>query len=187
MEKFVQRISTPICEISVVVEADGTIEMHIDADLWEYSTDIELTKMECERLSQILEIAKALLHEARIIVMDEPTASLTPLETRQLFAIIDGLRSRGLGIIYISHRLEEIFRINDRIVVLRDGTKVGERKVNAVDRPGLIAMMVGRPLTEECPKHGGGIGEPRLVVSGLRRGRAVTGVSLKFAGARSWR
>jgi ABC-type sugar transport system ATPase subunit len=101
---------------------------------------------------QILEIAKALLHEARIIVMDEPTASLTPLETRQLFAIIDGLRSHGLGIIYISHRLEEIFRIADRIVVLRDGTKVGERRVNAVDRPGLIAMMVGRPLAGGGPR-----------------------------------
>lgn len=138
----------------------------------------------CRRLTmaqqQILEIAKALLHEARIIVMDEPTASLTPLETRQLFAIIDGLRSRGLGIIYISHRLEEIFRIADRIVVLRDGTKVGERKVNAVDRPGLIAMMVGRPLTEEFPKRERRIGEPRLVVSGLRRGRAVKGVSLEI-------
>ena len=138
----------------------------------------------CRRLTmaqqQILEIAKALLHEARIIVMDEPTASLTPLETRQLFAIVDGLRSHGLGIIYISHRLEEIFRIADRIVVLRDGTKVGERKVNAVDRPGMIAMMVGRPLTEEFPKRERRIGEPRLVVSGLRRGRAVKGVSLEI-------
>lgn len=92
------------------------------------------------------------------------------------------LRVKGFREILEAHNAS-----TDRIVVLRDGTKVGERKVNAVDRPGLIAMMVGRPLTEEFPKRERRIGEPRLVVSGLRRGRAVKGVSLKFAGARSWR
>ena len=169
--------------VQAIVDHYGGRKPEADALMRRLGLEVPL-HVPCRRLTmaqqQILEIAKALLHEARIIVMDEPTASLTPLETRQLFAIIDGLRSRGLGIIYISHRLEEIFRITDRIVVLRDGTKVGERKVNAVDRPGLIAMMVGRPLTEEFPKRERRIGEPRLVVSGLRRGRAVKGVSLEI-------
>jgi len=141
--------------VQAIVDHYGGRKPEADALMRRLGLEVPL-HVPCRRLTmaqqQILEIAKALLHEARIIVMDEPTASLTPLETRQLFAIIDGLRSRGLGIIYISHRLEEIFRIADRIVVLRDGTKVGERKVNTVDRPGLIAMMVGRPLAGGGPR-----------------------------------
>jgi ABC-type sugar transport system ATPase subunit len=127
---------------------------------------------------QIVEIAKALLHEAKIIVMDEPTASLTPVETAQLFRIIAELRARGLGVIYISHRLEEIFQIADRITVLRDGANVGECARSEIDRGGLIEMMVGRKLTEEFPPRTPQLGEVRLEVKGLARGRAVRDVSL---------
>jgi len=137
----------------------------------------------CRRLTvaqqQIVEIAKALLHDARIIVMDEPTAALTPLETRQLFRIVGELKARGLGIVYISHRLEEIFQVADRIAVLRDGANVRDCATAAVDRPALIEMMVGRALTEEYPRRVPRIGPPRLVAEGLVRGRAVRGVSLE--------
>ena len=126
---------------------------------------------------QIVEIAKAMLHEARIIVMDEPTASLTPRETERLFRLVAELKSRGLGIIYISHRLEEIFQIADRISVLRDGANVRDCATADVDRSGLIEMMVGRKLTEEYPRREVRRGEPRLVVEGLARGKAVRGVS----------
>lgn len=136
----------------------------------------------CRRLTvaqqQIVEIAKALLHEARIIVMDEPTAALTPLETEQLFRVVEELKARGLGIIYISHRLEEIFRLADRVTVLRDGVNAGDRATAAVDRPNLIEMMVGRSLKEEFPRRDAPRGEVRLVAEGLTRGRAVRGVSL---------
>lgn len=126
---------------------------------------------------QIVEIAKAMLHEAKIIVMDEPTASLTPREVDQLFRLISELKARGLGIIYISHRLEEIFKIADRISVLRDGANVGESATSQIDRPRLIEMMVGRKLTEEFPRRDAKRGEPRLVVEGLSRGRYVRQVS----------
>lgn len=127
---------------------------------------------------QIVEIAKAMLHDAKIIVMDEPTASLTPIETQQLFRLIGQLKARGLGIIYISHRLEEIFQIADRISVLRDGANVGECPRTEIDRGGLIEMMVGRKLTEEYPARNVQIGEVRLEAKGLSRGRAVQDVSL---------
>jgi len=127
---------------------------------------------------QIVEIAKAMLHDAKIIVMDEPTASLTPIETQQLFRLITELKARGLGVIYISHRLEEIFQIADRISVLRDGANVGESPRAEIDRGGLIEMMVGRKLTEEFPARQVQLGEVRLEAKGLSRGRAVRDVSL---------
>jgi ribose transport system ATP-binding protein len=93
---------------------------------------------------QIVEIAKALAHESRMIVMDEPTAPLSPQEVAGLFAIIRELKSQGIGVIYISHRLNEIFEIADRVTVLRDGEHVGTLPVAEVSRSRLIEMMVGR-------------------------------------------
>ncbi len=126
---------------------------------------------------QIVEIAKALSLDARIIVMDEPTAALTGQETERLFAIIRDLRSQGIGVVYISHRLEEIFEIADRVTVLRDGRHITSRPIAEVTREGLIEDMVGRKIENEFPKQPAPIGEPRLVVRGLSRGRAVRDVS----------
>ena len=102
---------------------------------------------------QTVEIARALVREARLIVMDEPTAALTGHEVERLFAIIRDLKAHGIGVIYISHRLEEIFAIADRIMVLRDGANVGAWPVGAVTRAELIERMVGRPLRDEFPKR----------------------------------
>jgi rhamnose transport system ATP-binding protein len=102
---------------------------------------------------QLVEIAKAIGAEAKILIMDEPTASLTDREVANLFGVIDGLRSRGVGIIYISHRLEEISSIADRITVLRDGESVGTKRKEEVDRSQLINMIVGRELSAVFPKR----------------------------------
>src|SRR5262249_28659452 len=96
---------------------------------------------------QLVEIARALGADARVLVLDEPTASLTDQEVEKLFGVIGDLRSRGTGLIYISHRLDELFRIADRITVLRDGRTIATRPVSDVDHDGLIKLMVGKELS----------------------------------------
>ena len=124
-----------------------------------------------ERLSiaekQLVEIAKALTLDAQIILMDEPSATLTERELRRLFDIIRDLKRRGVTTLYISHRLEEIFEIADRVTVLRDGEWVGTRPVGELDRRELIRMMVGRELEDEFPERRVEIGEELLRVEGL--------------------
>jgi ABC-type sugar transport system ATPase subunit len=126
---------------------------------------------------QLVEIAKALAFDARIIVMDEPSAALTSNEVERLFAIIRDLKRHGIGVIYISHRLDEIFAIAARVTFLRDGENVGERAIGQLTRNEMIELMVGRELKDEFPRREVAIGLPRLEVSGLRRGRAVRDVS----------
>jgi ribose transport system ATP-binding protein len=101
---------------------------------------------------QMVEIAKALSRNVRILAMDEPTAPLTERETESLFRVIRSLKERGVGIIYISHRLEEIFEVGDRVTVLRDGTLVHTCAISEIDRRGLIRRMVGRELENEYPR-----------------------------------
>jgi len=132
--------------------------------------------------AQATEIARALARDARIIVMDEPTAALTTAETDRLFAIIRDLARRGIAVIHISHRLDEIFALADRVVVLRDGRNVGSRPVAGLGRGELIGMMVGRELAEEYPRRTVAAGGVRLAVQGLRRGRAVRDVSFAVRG-----
>jgi D-xylose transport system ATP-binding protein len=101
---------------------------------------------------QLVEIAKALSQEARILVLDEPTAALTDAEVETLFRIIESLRERGVGMIYISHKLDEVFRVSDRITVLRDGRTVGTDATSALDEPRVIARMVGREVGSIFPE-----------------------------------
>ena len=122
---------------------------------------------------QMVEIAKALSQDARILVMDEPTAALTQDEVEKLLEIIRELRANGIGIIYISHRLDEIDAIADRITVLRDGESVGDRSAQEISRQNLIALMVGRTLEEEFPERTPSIGEEKLRVESLNRDAAV--------------
>lgn len=100
---------------------------------------------------QMVEIAKALVGDVRLLVLDEPTAVIAGHEVELLFDRLRSLRERGVAIIYISHRLEEIFAIADRVTVLKDGRLVGERDVAALDHRQLVAMMVGRPLSDIFP------------------------------------
>jgi len=118
---------------------------------------------------QMVEIAKAVSVNARILVMDEPSATLTDHELASLFTLIGELRGRGMGILYISHRLEEVFQIGDRATVMRDGRHVATRDVADLTREDIIRMMVGRELTEEFPKVSLPRGAERLRVEGLTR------------------
>ena len=126
---------------------------------------------------QVVEIAKALALKARIVVMDEPSAALTPREVEGLYGIVDELRRQGIGIIYISHRLDEIDRLADRIMVLRDGQHVGTQQADEMTRDEIIELMVGRSLDNEFPDETRPVGEVRLEVKGLSRGDAVQDVS----------
>ncbi len=101
---------------------------------------------------QFVEIAKALAVDARIVVMDEPTAALSQREVQRLFEVIDGLRSRGIGVVYISHRMDEVERVADRVTVLRDGAHIGDLEAGQLDREKIIHMMVGRSARRRIPK-----------------------------------
>jgi ABC-type sugar transport system ATPase subunit len=116
---------------------------------------------------QMVEIAKALGSNARILIMDEPTASLSDREVESLFRVVALLRSQGVGIVYISHRLAEISAIADRVTVLRDGQTIATRDMQDVDRAELIRLMVGRELSAVFPKCEVPIGETVLAVRGL--------------------
>ena len=126
---------------------------------------------------QLVEIAKALVSGARILVMDEPSAALSAPEVEALHGVIREMKRDGTGIVYVSHRLEEIARVCDRVTVLRDGRQAGGAAVADVGRGDLIRMMVGRELKEEFPRRESRPGGDRLVVEGLSRGTAVRGVS----------
>jgi ribose transport system ATP-binding protein len=116
---------------------------------------------------QIVEIAKAVSKKARVIIMDEPTAPLTVNEVEMLFRIIKDLKAQGVTIIYISHRLEELFEIADRVSVMRDGQLVATRNIGEINRQGVIAMMVGREISETYPSRRSNIGEELLRVENL--------------------
>src|SRR5436190_5598681 len=135
----------------------------------------------CRSLSvaqqQLVEIAKALAQNARILVMDEPTAALSGREVEKLLAIVRDLRGQGLGIIYVSHRLDEVFAVCDRATVMRDGEHIATEAVTTLTRERLIELMVGRKLEAEFPHRTPKIGPERLAVRGLRRGKAVQDVS----------
>jgi ribose transport system ATP-binding protein len=116
---------------------------------------------------QLVEIAKALSLNAKLLIMDEPTASLTEREIETLFAIMKGLKAQGTAIVYVSHRLEEIFRICDRISVLRDGQFVGERAIADTSFDEIVKLMVGRELHERFPRREVTLGPVRLKVADL--------------------
>ena len=127
---------------------------------------------------QIVEIAKAIGANAKVVIMDEPTASLTEREVERLFTVIGLLKAHGCGIIYISHRLEEVFAIADRITVLRDGETVETCERAGVDRAALIRMMVGRELSAVFPKRAVPLGEVALELRNVsHRATGVTDVS----------
>ena len=126
---------------------------------------------------QMVEVAKALSIDARILVMDEPTSALTAREIQRLFQVIRTLRQRGVAVIYISHRLEELFEIGDRVSVLRDGRVIGTREIAATTMGELVRMMVGRDLAEHFPKQRVAPGEELLRVEGLARRGVLHDVS----------
>ena len=128
---------------------------------------------------QMVEVAKALSLNSRILIMDEPTASLTEREIEQLFATIHRLKKQGIGIVYISHRLQEVHQIGDRVTVLRDGKFIGTRQVNQVTVDELINMMVGRQITQMFPRDYQPQGAEALRVENLSSGNKLREVALR--------
>jgi len=118
---------------------------------------------------QMVEIAKATSRRSSIIVMDEPSATLTEHELASLFTLIRQLKSEGVAIVYISHRLEEVFEIADRVTVLRDGHRIATNAISELTREDIIRLMVGRELTQMIPKVPAPLGEVVLEVRGLQR------------------
>jgi len=118
---------------------------------------------------QMIEIAKALMTEAKVIIMDEPTAALTEREISKLFDVISSLKKGGVSIVYISHRMEEIFSICDRITVMRDGKTVDTKSIPETNFDEVVRKMVGRELTDRFPKRKPNLGETVLQVKGLTK------------------
>jgi rhamnose transport system ATP-binding protein len=126
---------------------------------------------------QLVEIAKALAVKARIMIMDEPTAALSRREVDQLFLVVDDLRKRGVAMMFVGHRMEEIYEVSDRVVILRDGKVIGEAPVDEMPRNRAIQLMVGRPLADLYPKRSNTLGEVVIAVEGLSRGTMFENVS----------
>ncbi len=116
---------------------------------------------------QMVEIAKAVSYDSKVIVFDEPTSSLTEVEVEHLFRIINMLRDKGCGIIYISHKMEEILRISDEVTIMRDGTRVDTRPASELTMEEIIRLMVGRELTNRFPPKENAPGEVILEVENL--------------------
>ena len=150
-------------------------EMSIDIDPKAKMRTLSVAEM------QLVEIVKAISLNSKIIVMDEPTSAITEKEAQVLFAQIDRLKKQGVAIIYISHKMDEIFRISDTITVLRDGEWIGTKPASELDDNSLIKMMVGRELTDIYPKEPALIGDVILEVKDLSRGKKVKNVSLTLS------
>ena len=153
--------------------------------LSQMSVDVPLN-VPCSQLSiaqqQLIEIAKALAQQVDILVLDEPTTALSPTEVDGLFRVMRELQDAGIGIIYVSHRLDEIARVATRVQVLRDGRRVDEGVIAQMSRRRMIESMVGRTIEDEFPRRESDIGEIRLRVDGLTRGNTVQHVSFHVRG-----
>lgn len=118
---------------------------------------------------QMVEIARAISYNSDVIIMDEPTSALSTQEVQKLFALMSSLKSKGISIIYISHRLDEIFQIADRITLLRDGKYIGTYRSTEISKDEVISLMVGRRISNLFPKEKVNIGDPVLEVRNLCR------------------
>ncbi|NDL65819.1 galactose/methyl galactoside ABC transporter ATP-binding protein MglA [Acerihabitans arboris] len=136
-------------------------ELDINIDPYDKVATLSVSQM------QMIEIAKAFSYNAKIVIMDEPTSSLTEREVNHLFSIIRKLKARGCGIVYISHKLEEIFQLCDEITILRDGQWIATQQVEGLTMDQIISMMVGRSLSQRFPDREGEPGEVILEVKNL--------------------
>lgn len=160
-------------------------QMRSDAEKAMRQIDVEIdVRKKISSLSvaqqQMVEIAKAISHKSRVLIMDEPTSALTEGETRKLFQVIDKLKSQGITMIYISHRMEEIFEICDSYTVMRDGTYVASGAIKEVTEEQIIEYMVGRSLSQVYPESAHNIGEVILKVEHMTNQKEVKDVSFEL-------
>jgi inositol transport system ATP-binding protein len=149
----------------------GEMDIRINPD--RRMADLSVAEM------QLVEIVKAVSYDARIIIMDEPTSAITEREVAKLFEIIRSLTAKGIAIIYISHKMDEIFRISDTITVLRDGQHIETRPAKELDHDALVKMMVGRKISELFPKVTSAKGDVALEAEGLTKHGLFENVSFK--------
>ncbi len=175
---FLGQEPSSVCFIPRVQEEEKSRELfaRIGVEINPNTLCSELTVAQ----QQVVEIAKALAQDAKIIVMDEPTAALTQREVQGLLKIVRELRIQGIGIIYISHRLDEIDAIADRVTVLRDGEHIATRDKPKLHRSEMIELMVGRSLDKEFPSRERIPGPARLTVRNLMRSNTVRNVTFKL-------
>ena len=126
---------------------------------------------------QRIEIARALAQDARVVIMDEPTAALADADVRRLMDIVRKLKASGVSIVYVSHRMPEIFALADRVSVLRDGTHVGTMEIGAVDETRLVALMVGRPVDKLYPARQGKSGATALELRNVSHRAVIRDIS----------
>ena len=174
LKKGMERLK--IVDIARMREETGRYfrEMNIDIDPRAKMRTLSVAEM------QLVEIVKAISLNSKIIVMDEPTSAITEKEAAVLFTQIERLKKQGVAIIYISHKMDEIFRISDTITVLRDGQWIGTKPAKELDNDMLIKMMVGRELTDIYPKDPVEIGDVILEVKNLSRGKKVQDASFSL-------
>jgi len=157
------------------------LEAQAHAVLQRLGVDID-PRIRLGRLSiaqqQMVEIAKALSLNAQIVIMDEPSAALGGRDLERLFEVIAALKKNNVAVIYISHRIAEVFQVADRVTVFKDGKVVGTHKVADIDRPSLVRMMIGRTFSETFPKRGSPRGEEVLRVEGLCCGELLESIDL---------
>lgn len=157
---------------------DNSVELfdrlHLDLDPKEKMKNLTVAKM------QMVEIAKAVSYDSRIVIMDEPTSSLTEGEVEHLFKIIEDLKKRNVAVIYISHKMDEIFRISDDISVYRDGTFIAQDRAENLTVDKVVSLMVGREVSNMFPKVDCPIGEVVLKAENLSSGKAVKNVSFEL-------
>ena len=148
----------------------------IDVD---FSADAKLKQLSVAQ-KHMVEITRALSHEASVIIMDEPTAALSRNEIDDLFRIIAQLKSEDRAIVFISHKFDEIFRVADAFVCLRDGEKVGAGKLSSITEPQLVSLMVGRPIEQVFPKRDIAVGDVVLKVEGLSNATEFADISFEL-------
>lgn len=149
-------------------------ELGLDVDVKSVARELSVGKQ------QIIEIAKAMSSNAEVIIMDEPTAALTDREIETLFETIKALQATGVSFVYISHRMEEIFAMCDRITILRDGNYVGVKEIKETSFDEIVQMMVGRELGERFPERHAEVGEVKLTANGLTRNGHFENVSFEL-------
>jgi rhamnose transport system ATP-binding protein len=168
--------STGLVDWPAMRERAAALLKSIDAPI---PPDFKLKRLSVAQ-KHLVEIARALSHETQVMIMDEPTAALSANEIDDLFRIVAKLKGEGRAIVFISHKFDEIFRIADDFVCLRDGEKVGEGPITSVTEPELVRMMVGRPVDQVFPKRDVPIGEVVLKVDGLSNATEYADVSFEL-------
>lgn len=168
---------------STIFHSTKKLEEHAEKLIVKYGIPLE-PRAKVRDLSighqQLVEIMKAVSDESNILIMDEPTATLTTGETEQLFSVIRTLKEKGIGIVYISHRLDEIQEICDYVSILKDGQNSAEGRIQDFSSEKIIESMIGKKLDHYYPTSNRVPGEPILVLSNVTQGRVLDGVSLEL-------